>query len=118
MGQGAIGWVHLSVDIVHRLAAGAWIAAILALGTLLLRAHRSMVRDDAEHLHRALARFATVGTLAVALLVVTGLVNSWLLVGIGGLTSFGDSLYLQLLALKLLLFLGIDRKSTRLNSSH
>src|SRR3546814_11767509 len=66
-----------------------------------------MVRDDAEHLHRALARFATVGTLAVALLVVTGLVNSWLLVGIGGLTSFGDSLYLQLLALKLLLFLGM-----------
>src|SRR3546814_3640414 len=90
----------LSPDIVHLLAAGAWIAAILALGTLLLRAHRSMVRDDAEHLHRALARFATVGTLAVALLVVTGLVNSWLLVGIGGLTSFGD------------------RKSTRLNSSH
>src|SRR3546814_6538529 len=70
MDQGSIGWVHLSADIVHLLAAGAWIAAILALGTLLLRAHRSMVRDDAEHLHRALARFATVGTLAVALLVV------------------------------------------------
>src|SRR3546814_16788952 len=79
MDQGSIGWVHLSADIVHLLAAGAWIAAILALGTLLLRAHRSMVRGDAEHLHRALARFATVGTLAVALLVVTGLVNSWLL---------------------------------------
>src|SRR3546814_16590590 len=92
MDQGSIGWVHLSADIVHLLAAGAWIAAILALGTLLLRAHRSMVRDDAEHLHRALARFATVGTLAVALLVVTGLVNSWLLVGIGGMTSFGARL--------------------------
>jgi putative copper resistance protein D len=107
MDQGSIGLVHLSADIVHLLAAGAWIAAILALGTLLIRAHRSMSRDDAEHLHRALARFATVGTLAVALLFLTGLVNSWLLVGISGLASVGDSLYLQLLALKLLLFLGM-----------
>src|SRR3546814_12018793 len=56
MDQGSIGWVHLSADIVHLLAAGAWIAAILALGTLLLRAHRSMVRADAEHLQPALAR--------------------------------------------------------------
>ncbi|HVI97461.1 MAG TPA: copper homeostasis membrane protein CopD [Sphingomonas sp.] len=107
MDQGSIGLVHLSADIVHLLAAGAWIAAILALGTLLIRVHRSMSRDDAEHLHRALARFATIGTLAVALLFLTGLVNSWLLVGISGLASVGDSLYLQLLALKLLLFLGM-----------
>lgn len=107
MDEGLTGVVHLASDILHLLAAGAWIAAIFALGTLLVRAHRSMSRDEAEHLHRALARFAAVGSIAVALLIATGLVNSWVLVGLGGLTMIGTSLYLQLLAIKLLLFVGM-----------
>ncbi|NNM77786.1 copper homeostasis membrane protein CopD [Sphingomonas sp. ID1715] len=107
MDEGLTGIVHVSADIFHLLAAGAWIAAIFALGTLLVRAHRSMSRDQAEYLHRALARFAAVGSIAVALLIVTGLVNSWVLVGLSGLATIGTNLYLQLLAIKLLLFIGM-----------
>lgn len=107
MDEGLTGIVHLASDILHLLAAGAWIAAIFALGTLLVRAHRSTSREEAEHLHRALARFAAVGSIAVALLIATGLVNSWVLVGLAGLALIGTSLYLQLLAIKLLLFAGM-----------
>ena len=107
MDEGWTGVVHLSADILHLLAAGAWIAAIFALGTLLVRAHRTMSREEAEHLHRALARFAAVGSIAVALLIATGLVNSWVLVGLSGMATIGASLYLQLLAIKLLLFIGM-----------
>lgn len=107
MDEGLTGIVHLAADILHLLAAGAWIAAIFALGTLLVRAHRSMSRQEAEHLHRALARFAAAGSFAVGLLILTGLVNSWVLVGLDGLAMIGTSLYLQLLAIKLLLFAGM-----------
>ena len=107
MDEGLAGIVHLAADILHLLAAGAWIAAIFALGMLLVRARRSMSRQEAEHLHRALARFAAVGSIAVALLILTGFVNSWVLVSLDGLAMIGTSLYLQLLAIKLLLFAGM-----------
>lgn len=107
MNENLAGVVHLTADILHLLAAGAWIAALFALATLLVRAHRSMSREEAEHLHRALVRFAAVGSIAVALLIATGLVNSWMLVGLSGLATIGASLYLQLLALKLALFVGM-----------
>lgn len=104
MDDGTIGWVHLAADIVHLLAAGIWAGALLGL---ILLVTRSASRVDAAHLgltHRALHGFGTVGTIVVAAIVITGLVQSWLLVGIGNVASLPATLYGQLLLTKLTVF--------------
>ena len=107
MDEGAIGWAHLIADILHLLAAGAWVGALLAL---VLLATRPLARVDAAHLkltHRALHGFGTVGTIVVGTIVVTGLINAWLLVGLGNTLTLGATLYGRLLIAKLVLFLGM-----------
>ncbi len=104
MDEGATGWVHLVADILHLLAAGTWIGALLGLTLLVTRAPS---RIDATHLrltHRALHGFGLVGTIMVGTIVVTGLVNGWLLVGAGNLLNLPSTRYGQLLLAKLALF--------------
>ena len=98
--EGPSGPVHLLADIIHSVGAALWLGALAALTVLLLR--RSVPDDLA--VHRALHGFAGLGTLAVGLLVLTGLVNSWFLVGLAGIGDLGGSLYGQLLITKLVLF--------------
>lgn len=104
MDEGAKGWTHLLADILHLLAAGAWVGALLGLILLVARPAR---RADAAHLtltHRALHGFGLIGTIVVGAVIVTGLVNTWLLVGFDNLSNLGTSLYGQLLLAKLVLF--------------
>jgi putative copper resistance protein D len=104
MDENATGWVHLVADILHLLAAGAWVGALLGLTLLVARAPS---RVDATHLrltHRALHGFGMVGTIVVGTIVVTGLVNGWLLVGAGNLLNLPSTRYGQLLLAKLALF--------------
>ena len=104
MDEGSTGWVHLVADILHLLSAGAWVGALLGLGLLVTRPAR---RLDAAHLtltYRALHGFGLVGTIVVGTIVVTGLVNAWLLVGLGNLPSLGTTAYGRLLIAKLALF--------------
>src|SRR3546814_16853412 len=56
---------------------------------------------------RALAGFAGAGTLLVALIVLSGLVNGLILVGFDNVGELGTSLYGQLLVIKLVLFGGM-----------
>jgi putative copper resistance protein D len=98
--EGPGGLLHLVADIIHAVAAALWLGALAALTILLLR--RTAPDDPA--IHRALHRFAGLGTLAVALLVLTGLVNSWFLIGLARVGDLGTNLYGQLLIAKLFLF--------------
>lgn len=98
--EGPGGLLHLAADIIHAVAAALWLGALAALTTLLLR----RAAPDDLAIHRALHGFARLGTLAVGLLVVTGLVNSWFLVGPARIGDLGASLYGQLLIGKLVLF--------------
>lgn len=104
MDDAVTGWVHLAADATHLLAAGAWIGALLALGLMVAR---PAYRLDATHLkltHRALDDFSLAGTVFVATIIVSGMVNAWLLVGIGNLSSLVTTLYGRLLLAKLALF--------------
>lgn len=105
MTEGTAGTVHLASDIVHLLAAGVWLGALLALSYLLFRPRRIMTSAHVDVSHRALASFAFVGTGVVTVLVLTGLINSWFLIGLQGAGSILESVYGQLLVAKLLLFL-------------
>ena len=106
-GEGAIGWAHLLADILHLIAAGAWVGALIGLMLLVVRPAK---RVDAAHLtltHRALHGFGSVGTLVVATLIVTGLVSGWALVGVDGLAALGTVPYGRLLLAKLVLFVAM-----------
>ena len=102
--EGVAGTRHLIADIVHLLASGAWIGALAALGALLFRPARAMSDDHIRLTHRALEGFSLIGTAIVALIVVSGLWNSWILVGPEHLLSMRSTLYGQLLIAKLALF--------------
>ena len=102
--EGWIGWAHLSADILHLLAAGAWVGALAGLVLLVMR---PASRADAAHLrltHSALHGFGAVGTVVVLTIVLSGLINSWLLVGPGNVAALGTGLYGRLLLAKLALF--------------
>ena len=101
---GDVGMRHLIADIVHLLAAGAWLGALAALAALLFRPLNSTTEDQLRLLHRVLHGFSRVGTILVALIIGSGLVNSWILVGPDHLFSMASSLYGQLLVAKLGLF--------------
>lgn len=98
--EGPGGPLHLVADIVHAVAAAMWLGALAALTILLMR----RAAPDDLAIHRALHGFAGLGTLAVGLLVLTGLVNSWFLVGPQRVADLGANLYGQLLIAKLVLF--------------
>lgn len=98
--QGPGGLLHLLADIIHAVAAALWLGALTALTILLLR----RAGPDELAIHRALHGFAGLGTLAVVLLVLTGLVNSWFLVGPSRVGDLEANVYGQLLIAKLVLF--------------
>lgn len=109
-GDGTAGTIQLTADIVHLLAAGVWIGALVAFTLLLIRSHAMSVRKNGpleEYIaatHHALEKFSITGSIVVGLLIATGLVNSVMLVGIANALHLFSSLYGQLLAAKLALF--------------
>ena len=97
--EGPGGPIHLVANIIHAVAAALWLGALAALTALLLR----RAGPDLA-IHRALHGSAGPGTLAVLMLVLTGLVNSWFLIGPERVASIAGNLYGQLLVAKLVLF--------------
>lgn len=95
--------VHLAADIAHALAAGLWLGA---LGAFLLMARPAGLATAVarEALHAALHRFAGLGSAAVGVLIATGLINSWFLVGPSHLGGLLTTTYGGVLAAKLGLF--------------
>lgn len=102
--QGILGLVHLVADIAHLLAAGIWIGALVGLVLLVFRKSVQVDRDHLVLSHRVLEGFSTVGTAVVAVVLISGLVNSWILVDIANVAALPNSLYGQLLIAKIALF--------------
>jgi len=97
--DGLAGTVHLGADVVHLLSAGLWIGALFVL-CLLIREPNSDMREA----HRALEAFSGIGPAAVALLVLSGLVNSLFLVGLSHIGALFTTTYGLMLTGKLALF--------------
>jgi putative copper resistance protein D len=95
---GAAGVVHAIADVIHLLAAGTWLGALLCF-VLLLTSDRA-----AEAQHQALKRFAGIGSAAVAAILASGLVNGWFLVGPRHLDGLIATDWGRLLLVKLALF--------------
>jgi putative copper resistance protein D len=95
-----LGYLHLASDALHLTAASAWVGGLVPLALLLGAARR---RNDWASIELdSVQRFSNLGIASVATLILSGLVNGWILVGsLRGLVATG---YGQLLMLKLAAF--------------
>ena len=101
--DGLAGLAHLGADVLHLLAAGVWLGALAALLMLALTTDFADLAAT-RLLHGALAGFSGVGSGVVAILVLTGLINSWFLIGPSHLVDIASSTYGLILCAKLAAF--------------
>jgi copper resistance protein D len=87
-------------DMLHLCAAGGWIGGLVSLTIFLVRVRAPFL--SGETVARVLHRFSTLSLCCVSLLVVSGISNSWLLVG--SIYALFTTPYGQLLLFKLTLF--------------
>lgn len=105
-GEGVAGAVRLSAGLVHLLAAGGWIAAVLMFLGMLLRGKGAAGNGRLRSTHDFLRGFSTLGTIFVAALIVSGIAHygdltAW------SLSTLVQSTYGNLLLFKLALFGGM-----------
>ncbi len=100
--RGADRIIHLSADVVHLFAAGAWLGALVPLALVLGRARRTASKQALDFAARVTRRFSRLGVASVGALMLTGVANAWYTLG-SAPALFGTN-YGQLLLAKLLLF--------------
>lgn len=93
--------VHTLADSLHLVGAGAWLGGLVGLLDLAVVSFRGN-KDAERRACEAALHFSKMGYAAVTILVVSGLINSWFLVG--SFTNLVTTTYGQLLLLKLVLF--------------
>lgn len=98
---GLIGVGRILSDTAHLTAAGLWLGALPAFAALLRTAGRKRARHWPEFAVATTRRFSTVAAACVAILLVSGILNAWAL--LGGLRDLWTTDYGQLLGLKVLL---------------
>ncbi|HEY1983178.1 MAG TPA: copper homeostasis membrane protein CopD [Xanthobacteraceae bacterium] len=101
--SGIEGIIHPIADVLHLIAAAAWVGTLPLLVLLLAMAlHDPTMAAMAQS---ATLRFSTLGILSVGTLLATGIVNSWYLVG--SVTALTGTTYGRLLSIKIGLFLAM-----------
>jgi copper resistance protein D len=99
---GEMGILHLTADTLHLLAAAIWLGGLVSLVLLLSATRRDRTYAGVSFARDATKRFSTMGIAIVVVVLATGIVNAWILVGsLHALIATG---YGRLLMLKLALF--------------
>ena len=104
-GQGATRLVHQMNQMLHLLGAGLWLGGLLPLAWLLGRARCPSGTAWISVARDVVPRFSQMGYAAVAILALTGALNTLLLVG--SIHALLGTPYGRLLGLKILLFLAM-----------
>jgi putative copper resistance protein D len=99
---GELGNLHLTADVLHLGAASAWIGGLLGLSILFAVGRRHSAFEWGPLQLDAVLRFSTLGMISVAALILSGIVNAWILVGSFRALLVTD--YGQLLLLKIVAF--------------
>jgi putative copper resistance protein D len=105
MDEGNRRYWHFTVDILHLLAAGAWLGALLAFA-LMAKINALQTEARLRLLARAVNRFEAIGAAIVVVITVTGVVNYLFIVG-PKLDEVFLSTYGILLFIKVVLFAGM-----------
>ena len=96
---GQAGDLHVAADALHLCAAAAWIGGLLSLLLFFAAARQSRSLDWMSLVRKATERFSIMGMVSVAVLLATGIVNAWILVGSFHaliVTEYGQLLLLKL----------------------
>ncbi|MGA2291535.1 copper homeostasis membrane protein CopD [Bradyrhizobium sp.] len=98
--MGETGFLHLTADVLHVIAAAAWTGGLVALVRLMavMRLHPGL----AHFARDVILRFSTLGIASVGTLLLSGTVNSWILAG--SFHALAVTEYGRLLMLKIGLF--------------
>jgi putative copper resistance protein D len=99
------GTLHIASDILHLVAAAAWVGALIPLALVIGLA---LARRDAPSIAIArdvVLRFSILGIISVGTIVITGIVNSWAI--LGSVTALLGTDYGKLLLAKVALFLAM-----------
>ena len=99
---GAAGWLHLTSDLVHLLAAAAWLGGLPAFAMMLSWSRRRADPAGGAFASAATARFSVLGIVCVGALLASGLINSWEL--LSGPDDLLATAYGRVLSFKLGLF--------------
>ncbi|HEU0157583.1 MAG TPA: CopD family protein, partial [Stellaceae bacterium] len=98
---GSPGDLHLAADMLHLLAAGAWVGALIPFA-LFLAETRKQGGPGAAAARRAVRRFSLLAAISVVVLLVGGLINTWFLAG--SVPALIGTLYGRLLLTKIAIF--------------
>lgn len=97
-----LGYLHLAADALHLLAAAAWIGGLVPLALLLNKGRKYHLVAWASLELDAVRRFSSLGIVSVATLIVSGLINAWILVG--SFRGLVETEYGWILTLKVMVF--------------
>jgi len=101
----AIGNVQLTADVLHLVAAGIWIGGLLPLTAILMIARRAGDVRSLAIAAEATRRFSILGTFSVLTLLVSGMINTYVLAG--SVPALVGTPYGRLLLIKIGLFIGM-----------
>jgi len=76
-----LGNLHILADALHLCAAAAWIGGLMSLVLLIRIVSRYHASAGAALQFNAVRRFSSLGIVSVATLIVSGMINAWILVG-------------------------------------
>lgn len=99
---GEMGILHLTADTLHLLAAAIWIGGLVSLALLLSVSRHDQTHAGVSFARDATQRFSAMGIAVVVVVLATGIINAWILVGSWHaliVTGYG-----RLLMLKVVLF--------------
>ena len=96
------GYLHLGSDVAHLAAASAWLGGLLPLALLLASLWR---HADWKAAIQIVRRFSTLGMVSVAVLILSGAIHAWILVG--SFRALTQTDYGEVLILKLMAFAGM-----------
>jgi putative copper resistance protein D len=99
-GAGLAGGIHLAADVMHLIAAAAWVGGLLPLAFVLTIAGKASSFAIAR---AASLRFSNYGIAAVGVLLLTGPINTWYLAG--NVRALAATDYGHFLAVKIAFFL-------------
>jgi copper resistance protein D len=99
---GIAGELHIFADVLHLIAAGIWVGGLLSLALLFAAARRTTNVAVAAIARDATRQFSRLGIIAVGALLVTGVINTCLLVG--SVPALVGTDYGRLLVVKTCLF--------------
>jgi len=103
--EGIEGAVHFAADVLHLVAAAAWVGMLVPIALLLRVARHAADANAHEAAQAAVLRFSSLGVASVATILATGLINTWFLVG--SVPALVGTDYGRLLLVKVALFLAM-----------